>query len=131
MNIFYWRLILINQVFVRSITFGFRCRKISVKLLVFGVNILLDTNTKILMITKLRNFNDSVLKFGSIFSLLPVIILFSPKQFKKNHKKSNFFKTNKNFLLKLQLGYTYICLFLLANAWFWICIHRQFGSFFP
>ena len=38
-------------------TLGFRCRIISIKLLVFGVNILLDadTNTKILMIIKLRN----------------------------------------------------------------------------
>ena len=97
MNIFYLRLILINQVFVRSITFGFRCRKIRVKLLVFGVNILLDTNTKILMITKLRNFNDSVLKFGSIFSLPPVIILFSSKQFKKNHKKATFLKQTTIF----------------------------------
>ena len=63
----------------------------------FGVNILLDTNTKILMITKLRNFNDSVLKFGSIFSLLPVIILFSSKQFKKNHKKATFLKQTTIF----------------------------------
>ena len=33
---------------------GFKCRIISVKLLVFRVNVLLDTNTKIFMITKLR-----------------------------------------------------------------------------
>ena len=33
---------------------GFRCRIISVKLLVFRVNVLLDTNTKVFMITKLR-----------------------------------------------------------------------------
>ena len=38
-----------------DIFFNFRCRIISVKLLLFGVNILLDTNTKILMITELRN----------------------------------------------------------------------------
>ena len=39
-------------------TFGFRCRIISVKLLVvlvFGVNILPDANTKISIIIKLRN----------------------------------------------------------------------------
>ena len=43
--------------FVKTfITFGFRCRIKSVnKLVVFGVNILLDTNTKILMIIELRN----------------------------------------------------------------------------
>ena len=40
--------------FVRTLTtFGLRCRIISVKLLVFGVNIKLDTNTEILIITKL------------------------------------------------------------------------------
>ena len=33
----------------------FRCRIISIKLLVFGASILLDTNTKLLMITELRN----------------------------------------------------------------------------
>ena len=37
------------------ITSQVRCRTINVKLLAFGVNIKLDTNTKILMITELRN----------------------------------------------------------------------------
>ena len=37
------------------ITSEVRCRTINVKLLAFGVNIKLDTNTKILMITELRN----------------------------------------------------------------------------
>ena len=39
----------------RLIIFGFRCRIISVKLLVFGFHILLDTNTNILITTKIRN----------------------------------------------------------------------------
>ena len=44
----------IKPSFVRTLTtFGLRCRIISVKLLVFGVNIKLDTNTEILIITKL------------------------------------------------------------------------------
>ena len=47
--------IIFSQVFARTMpTFGFRYRIVS-KLLVFGVNILLETSTKILMITKLRN----------------------------------------------------------------------------
>ena len=48
MNIFL--LVLINKVFARIlVTYGFRCRITIVKLLVFGVHIILDTNTKILM----------------------------------------------------------------------------------
>ena len=44
MNIFYWRLVLISQVFARTLTtFGFRCKIITVKLLLFEVNILLDS----------------------------------------------------------------------------------------
>ena len=44
------------QVFGRTlITCGFRCSISRVKLLVFRIIILLDTNTKILMITELRN----------------------------------------------------------------------------
>ena len=42
--------------FARTLTtFGLSGRIINVKLFVFGVNVMLDTNTKILMITKLRN----------------------------------------------------------------------------
>ena len=41
MNIVCWRLVLINQVFARTLTgFGLRCRIISVKLLVLGVKML-------------------------------------------------------------------------------------------
>ena len=41
----YWRLVLINQVFARILTtFGFRCRIISVKPLMLGVNMLLNFN---------------------------------------------------------------------------------------
>ena len=36
-------------------TLGFRRRIIKVKLLMFGVNVLLDSNTKTLIITELRN----------------------------------------------------------------------------
>ena len=44
--------VLINQVFATALTtFGFRCKIIRVKLLLFGVN----TNIKMLMITKARN----------------------------------------------------------------------------
>ena len=51
---FHCRLVIINQVFARTlINFGFK--RINVKVLVFRVNVLLDTNTKILMITELRN----------------------------------------------------------------------------
>lgn len=50
MNIFYWGLVLIHQVFAETLTtFGFRFRIPS------GVNILLDTNTRILMIAEIRN----------------------------------------------------------------------------
>ena len=55
LNIFYWILVFkLNQAFTKTLaTFGFGC--ISVKHLVFEVNTLLVTSTKILMITELRN----------------------------------------------------------------------------
>ena len=50
--------ILINQVFAGTLTtFAFRFRIISVKLFVFEANIVLETNTKVLIITELRNKN--------------------------------------------------------------------------
>ena len=56
LKIEYFSSVLLNPVFARTLTTsGFRCRIISVNLLVFRVNILLDTNTKILMVTKLKN----------------------------------------------------------------------------
>ena len=60
LNIFYWKLLLINQSFARTLTtVGFRHRMLSAKLLlVFGVDILLDTNTNntgIVIVTELRN----------------------------------------------------------------------------
>ena len=52
-----WGIVIeLNWVFARPLTnFGFRCRIISVKVLMFGVNILLDVSTEMLMITKLKN----------------------------------------------------------------------------
>ena len=54
LNIFYWRFALIKQVFARTLTtLGFRYLIISVKLLLFRANVLLDANTKILLMTEL------------------------------------------------------------------------------
>ena len=44
-----------NWTFFIEDWFSFRCNILSVKLLVFGVNTLLDTNRKVLRITELRN----------------------------------------------------------------------------
>ena len=60
LHIFYWKLLLIKHSFARTLTIvGFRHRMLSAKLLlVFGVDILLDTNTSntgILIATELTN----------------------------------------------------------------------------
>ena len=64
MNIFYWRLVLISQVFARTLTtFGFRCKIITAKLLLFEVNILLDSKrVNTLKVWWLRNLETNILK---------------------------------------------------------------------